>query len=286
MEVSIKPFFSVIIPTFNRINELKKCLHSVLGQNESSFEVIVIDDRSTDGTKEWLLTINDNRLKILSNRRTKGACGARNTGIDAANGEWIAFLDSDDWWEHNKLEAIFKCIIENKEYMVFYSGCYYVNSRGEEAVIKMPGVTGNIQNYLGRLNPIRGFSGLVVNKNAIVKAGAFDEELPARQDIDLYYRLSLHHRFYYIPETLVYISFQAHNKITFDPYKRLMGWMMVYKKHRSLMNFWDRRYQQKRIVGYAWKAKRPDIIIKHLPGAFLAFAENMLTYKTRILFHK
>lgn len=89
--------FSVIIPTFNRRHRLPKAIASVLSQTNVEVELLIVDDGSTDGTVEWLAEeYPDPRLRVLNNSRKKGPAGARNTGIQAATGELIALLDSDD----------------------------------------------------------------------------------------------------------------------------------------------------------------------------------------------
>ena len=90
------PFFSVIIPTYNRSKEIVNALDSVVCQTFNDFEIIVIDDFSTDDTELTIKELNIPNLIFIKNQRKKGACGARNTGCDIANGEWLAFLDSDD----------------------------------------------------------------------------------------------------------------------------------------------------------------------------------------------
>ncbi len=270
MERNNTILFSVIIPTYNRINELKKALQTAIEQTEKSFEIIVIDDHSNDNTVEWLRTVNNPQVKVLINKNKKGACGARNTGVEAAKGEWIAFLDSDDWWALSKLEIVKKNINLHPEYKVFYSACYYVNSKGDLNPIPTIGVSGNITKYLGRLNPVRGFSGMVVKKASVIEAGGFDESLPARQDIDLYFRLSAKEHFYFIPNLLAYVSFFTENKISFNPQNRLAGWLKVYKKHKASMSFSDRVYQQKRIANFAFQAKEYLVFLQFLPVAFLS----------------
>ena len=99
----MKPFFSIIIPTYNQANFLKKCLNSVFKQTFKNFEVIIIDNSSTDHTKEIL---SKYKKKIVYKKiNNKGVIAkSRNIGIKNSNGNWVAFLDSDDTWKNNKLE--------------------------------------------------------------------------------------------------------------------------------------------------------------------------------------
>ncbi|MSW94929.1 MAG: glycosyltransferase [Actinobacteria bacterium] len=96
---------SIVIPTFNRAEHLKRALTSVLTQTLVEIEVLVIDDGSTDHTREVLGQFHDSRLSIeYLNENSGGPAAPRNIGIWKASGKWIAFLDSDDWWEPNHLE--------------------------------------------------------------------------------------------------------------------------------------------------------------------------------------
>ncbi len=104
-------FFTVIIPTYNRLELLKDAIQSVIDQTFSDFELIIVDDQSTDNTKEMVCSFCDERIKYFLNDHVKGPGGARNSGIFRAKGEWIAFLDSDDIWLPKKLDLIHEKII-------------------------------------------------------------------------------------------------------------------------------------------------------------------------------
>lgn len=104
-EPSVRPAISVIIPTYNRKRQLRAAVESVLSQGVASLEVLVIDDASTDGTLDDLRSLGDLRVRLLSNSRSKGPAGARNSGMLAARGQLIAFLDSDDLYLPGHLSA-------------------------------------------------------------------------------------------------------------------------------------------------------------------------------------
>lgn len=106
-----KPFFSVIMPVYNRADLVKDSIVSVLNQSFDDFELICIDDGSTDNTLLVLKEIanRDKRIKLISHQN-KGRCAARNEGINAAAGEWIAFLDSDDFYLENHLSIMYQLI--------------------------------------------------------------------------------------------------------------------------------------------------------------------------------
>lgn len=105
---------SVVIPTYNRAHLIKQSLQSVLDQTLKPYEIIVVDDFSTDNTEEVIKSLNSPLIKYVKNQRKKGANGARNTGILMAKGEYIAFHDSDDIWLLNKLKLQYDFMRSNK----------------------------------------------------------------------------------------------------------------------------------------------------------------------------
>ena len=95
---------SIIIPTFNRKNELIRAINSVLKQTYTFWELLIVDNHSSDGTLNYINSIDDNRIRFLSINNNGVIASSRNLGIRQSTGEYIAFLDSDDWWKEDKLE--------------------------------------------------------------------------------------------------------------------------------------------------------------------------------------
>src|SRR5579862_3104859 len=93
---TLLPFFSIVIPAYNRSVEIVRAVDSCLRQDFSDFEIVVVDDRSTDHTAEVVRRYNDVRINLICHAANRGVCPARNTGVSHANGQWIIFLDSDD----------------------------------------------------------------------------------------------------------------------------------------------------------------------------------------------
>ena len=106
--------FSVVIPTYNHANYLKTALCSVINQNYTNWEAIVVDNNSKDNTLEVINSLNDKRIKVISINNNGVIAASRNKGIKASKGEWIAFLDSDDKWYPNKLEDVNKILKASK----------------------------------------------------------------------------------------------------------------------------------------------------------------------------
>ena len=110
----IKPIFSIIIPTYNSSKTVNKTIRSVLNQSFKRYEIIIIDDGSTDNTVSKIKNFNDSRIKLIKIQRTGGPAKPRNIGIELAKSNWICFLDSDDFWNKNKLSISYKNIKNNK----------------------------------------------------------------------------------------------------------------------------------------------------------------------------
>lgn len=106
--------FSIVIPTYNRIDKLRRAVHSVLQQTYLNYEILVIDDGSTDATSKEFSSCNIETLRFIRIENSGGPAKPRNIGIENAKGNWVAFLDSDDYWLPNKLEVIANAIISSE----------------------------------------------------------------------------------------------------------------------------------------------------------------------------
>ncbi len=120
---------TVIIPTYNRAGRLKFAMKSVLNQTYTNFELIIVDDGSKDNTKEVIETFNDNRIKYIWQEHSGLPAVARNTGLKNANGEYIAFLDSDDIWFHNKLKRQIEIITQKKKVLLIATNAIIFNNK-------------------------------------------------------------------------------------------------------------------------------------------------------------
>lgn len=126
----MNPTVSVIIPAYNTQEYLSKAIHSALQQTMPSLEVIVVDDASTDNTLAIAQSISDPRLQVLRHERNLGAGAARNTALAAAKGEWIAILDSDDWFAPNRLEKLLQ--VTQVEETEFVADNLFITLYGDE----------------------------------------------------------------------------------------------------------------------------------------------------------
>lgn len=198
------PTVSVIIPTYNRAHLVGRAIRSVLNQTYQDFEVIVVDDGSTDNTEEVVKSFNDSRIRYVRHEQNRGGAAARNTGIKMAQGEYIAFQDSDDEWLPEKLEKQMK-VFENAPAKV---GVVYTGFWSIEGNVKKYSLDREIRHKEGDIHSQILQGNFIATPTAVVKkvcfekAGMFDERLPRLQDWELWIRVSKYFNFKVIDEPL------------------------------------------------------------------------------------
>jgi glycosyltransferase involved in cell wall biosynthesis len=231
------PLVSVILPTYNRAFSLERAIRSVLRQTFQDFELILIDDGSTDNTQDIIQSIKDPRIRYLQLEANKGAGAARNIGILASSGKYIAFQDSDDEWLPKKLEIQIKMFNENPasspDLGVVYTQ-FWREGRRRRSFFQVKGSQGNIQSDLMKGNFITTQSALV-KRSCIERAGAFDPKLPCLLDWELWMRVSSYYSFAFIPEPLVRLYFSP-DGISTDRHGLAKAYEMIYLKHRELFH--------------------------------------------------
>jgi len=199
------PTVSVIIPTYNRTHLIGRAIQSVLEQSYQDFEIIVVDDGSTDNTEEAIKKFQeqDKRIKYIKHEKNRGGSAGRNTGIKAAKGKYIGLLDDDDEWLPEKLEKqVIKFQNSSEKVGVIYSGFCYVSEKSGKIVSKIiPHLRGDV--YINLLEScILGSPTPLIKKRCFQKAGFFDETLPSCQDWDMWIRLSKYYDFDFVPDIL------------------------------------------------------------------------------------
>ncbi|MFB2922227.1 glycosyltransferase [Aerosakkonema funiforme] len=193
------PLVSVIIPVFNGEKTIKNTIESVINQTFRDWELIVINDGSQDATLDIVTTIKDTRLKVFSYPNA-GAPASRNRGFSHSEGEFIAFLDADDRWTPDKLQAQLKALQENSEAAVAYSWSDFVDESGE--FLRQGSystVSGNVYEKLLLTDFLDNGSNPLIRRQAFMEVEGFDESLPAGQDWDLYLRLAARYNFVVVP---------------------------------------------------------------------------------------
>ena len=202
---------SVIIPSYNRAALIDRAVMSVYNQTYKDIEIIVVDDASSDNTEEVIKSLKVACLKYIKLPENGGACHARNVGIQAAQGEYIAFLDSDDTWELSKLEDQISFLNAKKADVVF---CNYWKERDGKKEVKVKSGHSEVFTLSELLNAnVITTGSLLLAKNALEKAGHFDESMPRYQDWELVLRLSKIFPIYFQDKALLTLYFQE-NSIT------------------------------------------------------------------------
>lgn len=196
---------SVIIPTYNRAHLIKESLQSVLDQTLKPYEIIVVDDFSTDNTEEVIKSLNSPLIKYVKNQRKKGANGARNTGILMAQGEYIAFHDSDDIWFTNKLESQYNFMRINQNFdLCFCSLLILDESESLKKIVKPKKKIKdkNIGYLLSNENIIS--TQTIFIKRSVANKILFDENIWRFQDWDFVIRVyQAGFKIYHLNTTLV-----------------------------------------------------------------------------------
>ncbi|MBO3460917.1 glycosyltransferase family 2 protein [Aetokthonos hydrillicola Thurmond2011] len=198
------PKVSVIIPAYNAMNYLPETLESVLQQSFSDFEVLIIDDGSSDNIQEWVSLITDPRVKLLT-QKNQGLSGARNTGIHNSHSEYIAFLDADDLWEPTKLEKQVRCLEENPEVGLVYTWTALIDHKGiSTGRVFVNYAEGYVWKSLIEHNIVECGSVPMVRRCCFETEGVFDRNLRSYvEDWDMWLRIAARYPLKLIKEPLV-----------------------------------------------------------------------------------
>jgi glycosyltransferase involved in cell wall biosynthesis len=198
------PEVSVIIPTYNRSKSIGKTIKSVLNQNYTDFEIIIVDDNSSDNTENVIKSYSNNYscIQYIKHNENKGAPAARNTGIENSKGKYIALLDDDDEWFPDKLTKQVQMIKQLPDDVgLVYCGNEDVDENSNEISIKCSQKRGDVFYLLLEKNFIGSPTNLI-RKECFDKIGFCDVNLKSCQDWDLWLRISKHYKVDYIPEIL------------------------------------------------------------------------------------
>ena len=211
---------SVVVPTYNRGVRLKQTIESVLNQQFEDFELIVVDDGSTDDTAVVVDEFDDPRVRYLAHQSNKGGSAARNTGIEASEGEYIAFLDDDDEWHPDKLGHQIAHLKERSDDRVAAYCDFRTIRHGTGSSLRriltnfLMDTTGPqkkpeggeeiIPDLLAMELPLGGASTLVIERPVVKQLGGFDPDFPRHQDWEFLLRLLRVGKLAYVDEPLVF----------------------------------------------------------------------------------
>jgi glycosyltransferase involved in cell wall biosynthesis len=233
------PQVSVVIPTHNRSKQIERAIASVLAQSYADLEAIIVDDGSEDDTVRIVEAYarNDRRIRLIEHHKRRGAQAARNTGIFAAAGKWIAFLDSDDEWLHDSLESRLR-VAENGNLQVVHSECYIMKEAGTESRrYGLPPLEGFVYRSLLQ-KPGTFFPSLLVARKCFERIGRLDENIVSFQEWDASIRLAKYYRFGFASEPTFVYDCRHGNNISKDLLRNAKGYEQVFTKY-----FWPILYQ-------------------------------------------
>jgi glycosyltransferase involved in cell wall biosynthesis len=189
----VKPFFSVVIPTYNSAKMIHRALESLLSQSFDDFEILVMDDGSTDNTAEVVASFSNKKIIYKWDKNFGGPAKPRNRGISLAKGDWICFLDADDWWTTDKLQTCFDCIDDKVD--LVYHGLDIVSDKSltfkRKTINSWQVKTPVFEDLLLKGNPIAN-SSVVVRKNLLEKIGGINEskKMIAAEDYNTWLRIA------------------------------------------------------------------------------------------------
>jgi glycosyltransferase involved in cell wall biosynthesis len=215
---------SVVIPLYNKENNIKGTINSVLKQTYTEFEVIVIDDGSTDKSNEIVRGIDDPRIRLIT-QNNQGVSNTRNRGVNEAKYDFVALLDGDDQWSPSFLAEMTSLIKNYPEASLFGCTWAFVHPDGNVAVsdYNIPdNFRGYVDNYFvtGVHNTLFNSSSVVFDKKAFYEIGMFDERLTIGEDIDLWFRFALRKRLAFINKCMSFYLLGAENRVSNKKKKR------------------------------------------------------------------
>lgn len=298
------PFFSVIIPLYNKENYISETVQNVLNQSFTDFEIIIIDDGSTDNSFNVLQEIKDGRLNIYQ-QKNEGVSKARNNGIERANGHYIALLDADDLWKKDHLTSLYNAIT-----LIPLEGIYCT---GYEIQLSKNGTlrTAVYNNYkplkieivpnyfeCSTINSVIWPSASAFSKALFYDIGMFNINLKASEDLDFFTRAALKYPVVINPQlTMTYLRNSENNlskgQFNVDSEHFLNSFKDQEKQNKSLNKFLDiNRYsfviRCKQINNKRWKVVKKQInftnlslkqrILIHVPGYILKIMKKLHSY--------
>ncbi len=307
MTVSFKrsdkePLISVIVPAFNRAGTLAGTAASVLQQTYTNIELIIADDNSTDRTRDVAeeLSRTDRRIRVLQNNRTKGAPGSRNTGLCAAHGQWVVFLDSDDCLEPQMIDTLL-ARASTGEAGVVTCHSRVMEQRGEQQI--QTGefcwmASGDIRSSILSGETYVDMNAALIQREALLLISGLDEHCPSYQEWDLHIRLCQLCQYDCVPEPLVRYHQHA-GQMSKDALLCVHGLLHIYRNHKrlwktqKLSDNWKhrilsvsqdiRKLDRQRINCLLKLLRIEPRIIYWLPERFMARIITGLTRKTRHL---
>lgn len=244
--------FSIIIPNYNRAEVIPKAIRSVLNQTYTNFELIVVDDCSTDNSFQLISKIADERLKVYRLKKNSGAAAARNYGIEKAIGDYISLLDSDDYYDPDFLKESFNVISKSPKTVGFiWTGVRYIEKGIYKDFIWKPAIKETP--YLTFLNSLHigTNSGITFKKEIFKVCGNFRENLPAAEDTEFFLRVTKHYNFSFVNKVLINIERDSSDRLSKNFKKIAQAYNYFLSDHFSYIDK-EKQLQKKYYYKMMW----------------------------------
>lgn len=231
-----KGLVSVVIPTHNREDLLPRAINSVLKQTYKNLEVIIVSDGSTDGTSSVgkHYEESDNRVRFLEYFPGQGGNHARNTGILASKGDWVAFLDDDDEWHETKIEKQLELACHDENIGLVCTGINAIFDEDGTSSIYIPDTPYDASKSILLGNTIGSTTTVMMKHDLLDDCGMFDEELMAKQDFDLWIRACQLTKIGVVKEPCVdYHNLVSNNQVSWN-----------YKKYADATEYLSKKYEK------------------------------------------
>lgn len=267
---------SVVIPTYNRAAALPRAIDSVLEQTFENFELIVVDDASTDETPEVVESYDDDRISYRRHDQNRGANAARNTGIKCAVGEFISFLDSDDEFHREHLERAVERLQNSPDRC---AGVYTSFKKVNDGLLDLSIASGGevTAEDIEAGNIIGTLSCTTFKSKVFTERGTFDEGLPSAQDLDFYIRVLKSYSMVGIKEILV-TKHQLDDSIGKDLQRKQHGFKQILKKHGDVLST-AYKSKQYRVEGQLYAIEgNTSRARKRFRKAINLYPKNLLAY--------
>jgi glycosyltransferase involved in cell wall biosynthesis len=271
---------TVVITTYNREKLLKRAIDSVLAQTYPHWELVIVDDASTDGTSDLVKQYPDERIHYIRHPQNRGSSASLNTGILSSNKKYISILDSDDEYVPTHLEKHVN-LIKNAPSEVGFVYCR-IGEQQPDGSLKPAHfnlVRGRVykqalwQGYLAQM------ASLMVKRECFDAVGVFDTQFPCFKDDDICFRLAKKYAVDFIPEVLVIIHRDAPSQLTRDPRKYAIGWYYLLEKHGAdILAECGVDRLSRHYVRAAWlflKARQPKMVLRSFQNAYRLYRDPL-----------
>ena len=276
------PAVSIILPTYNRLTYLREAVQSVLDQTARDWELIVVDDGSTDESMAWLESLREPRVSIVRAQHAGNRSALRNLGVERARAPWIAFLDSDDRWHSEKLERQLALHGDNPRYRWSYTGHRLIDATGN--VLMSPASrkpwhahSGWILEQAITLDANIALPSVMAHRAFFHEAGGFDETFLSVQDYELWFRLAERAECGVVDERL--LDVRIHRDLSIPQPEQCLSFVRIYRNFADRTD--DRVLRAKARTMQAYKAVDAAGMLATLGRWSDARAALMMAFRVR-----